>query len=87
MAASSERITATADTTTNSLIVTAPAVEMQRVEQIVREIDTPDALGKITKYYPLTSAEPIPMSRALAESHPKAKFSSDSVNGGIYITG
>ncbi|MCE2809067.1 MAG: hypothetical protein LW850_15070 [Planctomycetaceae bacterium] len=87
IAASSERITATADTTTNSLIVTAPAIEMQRVEQIVREIDTPDSVGKITKYYPLTSAEPIPMSRALAESHPKAKFSSDSVNGGIYITG
>ena len=87
IAASSERITATADTTTNSLIVTAPTPEMQRVEQIVREIDTPDAVGKVTKYYPLTSAEPIPMSRALAESYPKAKFSSDSANGGIYITG
>lgn len=87
IAASSERITATADTTSNSLIVTAPSVEMQRVEQIVREIDTSDSAGKVTKYYPLTSAEPIPMSRALAESYPKAKFSSDSVNGGIYITG
>ena len=87
IAASSERITATADTTTNSLIVTAPAEEMKRVEQIVREIDTADAAGKITKYYPLTTAEPLPMARALAESYPSTKFSSDSVNGGIYITG
>jgi type II secretory pathway component GspD/PulD (secretin) len=87
IAASSERITATADTTTNSLIVTAPAEEMKRVEQIVREIDTADAAGKITKYYPLTTAEPLPMARALAESYPKTKFSSDSVNGGLYITG
>ena len=86
IAASSERITATADTTTNSLIVTAPAEEMQRVEQIVREIDTADAVGKTTKYYPLATAEPAPMSRALAESYPKAKFSSDAVNGGLYVT-
>lgn len=86
IAASSERITATADTTTNSLIVTAPAEEMQRVEQIVREIDTADAAGKGTKYYPLTTADPIPMSRALAESYPKAKFSADAVNGGLYVT-
>ena len=86
IAASSERITATADTTTNSLIVTAPAEEMQRVEQIVREIDTADAAGKGTKYYPLATADPIPMSRALAESYPKAKFSADAVNGGLYVT-
>lgn len=86
IAASSTKVTATADLTTNSLIVTAPSEEMRRVEQVVQEIDVAEGGGKSTKYYSLQTAEPLPLARALSESFPKAKISPDATNGGIYVT-
>jgi type II secretory pathway component GspD/PulD (secretin) len=86
IAASSAKVTATADLTTNSLIVTAPSDEMQRVEQVVREIDVSQGTAKSTKYYALLTAEALPLARALSDSFPKAKFSPDATNGGIYVT-
>ena len=86
IAASSTKVTATADLTTNSLIVTAPSDEMQRVEQVVREIDVSQGSAKSTKYYALQTAEALPLARALSDSFPKAKFSPDVTNGGIYVT-
>ena len=86
IAASSTKVTATADLTTNSLIVTAPSDEMQRVEQVVREIDVSQGTAKSTKYYALQTAEALPLARALGDSFPKAKFAPDATNGGIYVT-
>ena len=78
------KATATADTATNSLIVTAPAAEMERIAQIVMEVESGDLSSKRTRFYSLTSSEPLPLSRALQESFSKASFSADTASGGVF---
>ncbi len=80
------KATATADTATNSLIVTAPLAEMERIAQIVTEVESGSLKSRLTRFYMLTSAEPLPLSRALQESFSKANFSADSVSGGVFAT-
>ena len=80
------KATATADTATNSLIVTAPAAEMERIAQIVSEVESGGSKQKNTRFYSLDGAEPVPLSKALQDSFPKASFSADSVSGGVFAT-
>ena len=87
LAASSTKINVVADVATNSLIVTAPTSDMERISGVVKAIDQGDGSGKTSKYYPLNSAEPTALARALTESFPKAKIGADSTNGGIFVTG
>jgi type II secretory pathway component GspD/PulD (secretin) len=60
---------------------------MERISEVVKAIDQVDGSGKTSKYYPLNSAEPTALARALTESFPKAKIGADSTNGGIFVTG
>ncbi|HUP79599.1 MAG TPA: secretin N-terminal domain-containing protein [Pirellula sp.] len=78
------KATATADAATNSLIVTAPSLEMERIAQIVAEVDAGGIFSKETRFYSLTSSEPLPLSRALQESFPKASFAPDTASGGVF---
>ena len=80
------KASATADTATNSLIVTAPSAEMDRIAQIVTEVESGGLKSKLTRFYTLTSAEPLPLSKALQESFSTANFSADSASGGIFAT-
>jgi len=80
------KATATADTATNSLIVTAPSAEMERIAQIVTEVESGSLKSRQTRFYMLASAEPLPLSKALLESFSKASFSADSASGGIFAT-
>ena len=75
---------ATADTATNSLIVTAPVSEMERIAQIVTEVESGGLSSKRTHFYSLTASEPLPLSRALQESFSKAIFSADTASGGVF---
>jgi type II secretory pathway component GspD/PulD (secretin) len=84
--ASSTKITVTADVATNSLIATATAEDMKRIEQVVQDIDGAEREGRTTRYYGLATADPLPMSRSLVDSFPKAKFAADSINGGLFAT-
>jgi type II secretory pathway component GspD/PulD (secretin) len=87
LAASSTKVNAVADVATNSLIVTAPSEELQRIAEVVKSIDEGEGSGKTTRYFPLGTADPLALSRALSESYPKAKFGADSTNGGLFVTG
>ncbi len=78
------KATATADTATNSLIVTAPAEEMERIAQIVSEVELGGSKSRQTRFYSLAFAEPLPLSKALQESFPKASFSADTISGGVF---
>lgn len=80
------KATATADTATNSLIVTAPATEMERIAQIVQEVELGGSKNRQTRFYALTTAEPTPLSRALQDSFSKASFSADTASGGVFAT-
>ena len=80
------KATSTADTATNSLIVTAPAAEMERIAQIVTEVESGGSKEKNTRFYSLVGAEPVPLSKALQDSFPKASFSADSISGGVFAT-
>ncbi|MBM3965158.1 MAG: hypothetical protein FJ308_08850, partial [Planctomycetes bacterium] len=87
LAASSTKINVVADVATNSLIVTAPASDMQRISEVVKTIDQGDGSDKTSRYYPLNSADPTALARALSDSFPKSKIGADSTNGGIFVTG
>ena len=80
------KATSTADIATNSLIVTAPAEEMERIAQIVADVESGGSKQKNTRFYSLVGAEPVPLSKALQESFVKASFSADTVNGGVFAT-
>lgn len=80
------KATATADLATNSLIVTAPAAEMDRIAQIVTEVESGNSKQKNTRFYPLVGAEPVPLAKAMQESFAKASFSADTVSGGVFAT-
>ena len=82
----SPKASTTADTATNSLIVTAPASEMERIAQIVSEVETGNSKPKLTRYYSLVAAEPTPVAKALLESFPKSGFSADATSGGVFAT-
>ena len=82
----SPKASTTADTATNSLIVTAPTGEMERIAQIVSEVETGNSKPKLTRYYSLVAAEPTPVAKALLESFPKSGFSADSTSGGVFAT-
>ncbi|MFO0923342.1 MAG: secretin N-terminal domain-containing protein [Pirellulales bacterium] len=82
----SPKTTVTSDTSSNSLIVSAPRDDMARIEAIVKDIETGGDHAKITRYYPLMTAEPLPLARALESSFPKAKFAADSTSGGVFAT-
>lgn len=80
------KATSTADTATNSLIVTAPTAEMERIAQIVAEVEAGGSKQKNTRFYSLAGAEPVPLSKALQESFVKASFSADTISGGVFAT-
>jgi type II secretory pathway component GspD/PulD (secretin) len=86
LAASSTKINAVADVATNSLVVTAPSNEMQRIAEVVKSIDEGDGRDKTTRYFPIAMADPTALARALSESYPKAKFGADATNGGLFAT-
>jgi type II secretory pathway component GspD/PulD (secretin) len=87
LAASSNKINVVADAATNSLIVTASSNDLQRISEVVKSIEQGEGSGKTTRYFPLGAADPLPLSRALTESFPKAKFGADATNGGLFATG
>ena len=82
----SPKASTTADTATNSLIVTAPKDEMERIAQIVAEVETGGSKPKLTRYYSLVAADPIPVAKALLDSFTKSGFSADSMSGGVFAT-
>lgn len=83
---SAPKASVTADPATNSLIVTAPATELERIEQIIQEVEAGGNQPRTTSFYSLNGAEPLPLSRALKDSFPKVTFAPDSVSGGIFAT-
>ena len=85
LAGSNPRITITADTATNSLIVTAPAGQMERIEKAVREVEKSEDQLKKTQTYNLLSAEPTALARALTMSYPKATITADATNGALFV--
>ncbi len=82
----STKTTVTADVATNSLIVTAPKAELDRIEKIVQDIDASSSEGRDTKFYSLETSDPRAFAIAIAESLPKAKFSADTTGGGVFAT-
>lgn len=85
LAGSNPRITITADTATNSLIVTAPAGQMERIEKAVREVEKSEDQLKETQSYSLLSAEPTALARVLSISYPKATITADATNGSLFV--
>ncbi|MFY8201089.1 MAG: secretin N-terminal domain-containing protein, partial [Pirellula staleyi] len=66
--------------------MTAPAAEMDRIAQIVTEVESGNSKQKNTRFYPLVGAEPVPLAKAMQESFAKASFSADTVSGGVFAT-
>lgn len=76
----------TSDSASNSLIVTANAEDMKRIVQVIEEVEAGGATPRETRFLAVTNADPSSLSRALKVSFPKADFSADTVNGGVFAT-
>jgi type II secretory pathway component GspD/PulD (secretin) len=85
MAGANPRVSVTADRATNSLIVTAPKSELERIEKTIQSIESSTEGQSITQTYRLMSSEPAALARALNESYPKASITADSTNSAIYV--
>ena len=85
MAGSNPRVSVTADKAMNSLIVTAPKLDLERIEKTIQEIEARNENQRATRTYRLTSAEPIALARALGDNFPKATVTADATNGAIFI--
>ncbi len=76
----------TADTASNSVIVTTTSQDMLRIEGVIEQVEAGGMLPRETRFLSVTNTEPLPLARALEESFPRAKFSADSVSGGVFAT-
>lgn len=79
------RITITADTATNSLIVTAPSGQMERIKKALIELEKSHDQRKTIQSYSLLAAEPTALARALGISYPKATITADATNSAIFV--
>ena len=85
MAEANPRVSVTADRKTNSLIVTAPKSELERIEKTIQNIESSNENPMTTQTYRLMSSEPTSLARALDESYPNASITADATNGAIYV--
>jgi type II secretory pathway component GspD/PulD (secretin) len=69
-----------------ALIATATPEQHERIEAIVKEYDQGEGTKKKTVFYPLTTATPDSLARALTVSYPQSVFSADTVGGGLFVT-
>jgi type II secretory pathway component GspD/PulD (secretin) len=76
----------TPDITSNSVIVSAPEESMQRVTEMVQQVEGTSGKSPLTKGYPLKNADPTSLQRALTVSFPRATIAADEDNGDLYIT-
>ncbi|MCR9295963.1 MAG: hypothetical protein NXI32_24880, partial [bacterium] len=74
------------DQASNSLIVTATEAELQRIETMVEQLESGGPNRGITKFYPVTGSEPLPLVNALTRSFPRATFAADATSGGLFAT-
>ncbi len=76
----------TADQASNSLIVTATAGELDKIGEIINQVEKGGSEPRTTRFYPVLGSEPVALSRALEGSFTKATFSADSSGGGLFAT-
>jgi type II secretory pathway component GspD/PulD (secretin) len=74
----------TGDSQSNSLVVTAKPEDMERIAEVIEQIEQGGASSTITKFYTLKSSDSRALSTALTESFPSAKITADPLTGGIY---
>ncbi|MCA9131811.1 MAG: hypothetical protein KDA45_01595 [Planctomycetales bacterium] len=76
----------TADSATNSLIVTATTEELERIAAVVEQVESGGSQPRTTRFYPVLGSEPLPLSRALERSFPQATLAADNASGGLFAT-
>ena len=76
----------TSDRSSNSLVVTADASEMEKIEKVIMQVEQVGGEGLLTRVYSLTKGDPDALREALEPLLPKAKFSGDSSTGGLFVT-
>jgi type II secretory pathway component GspD/PulD (secretin) len=74
------------DQASNSLIVTATDEELRRIEKMVQQIEMGSPDRGVTRFYPITGSEPLPLAIALKRSFPRATFAADAASGGLFAT-
>ncbi len=76
----------TSDNASNTVIVSASTAEMERIAAVLEQVEAGRTTPRETRFLAVNNSEPLPLARALEESFPKAKFSADSVSGGVFAT-
>ena len=75
-----------ADASSNSLVVTASAAEMEKIENVIMQVEQVGGEGLVTRVYSLTKGDPAALQAALVPLLPKARFSGDPSTGGLFVT-
>ena len=70
----------------NSLIVTADPVTIEKVAAMIEQVDNGQPGRQLTKTYSLEVASPISFQRALGDLFPGATAAADSASGGLVVS-
>lgn len=76
----------TAETGSNSLIVTATAPELQRITEMIQGLERSGSAGEVSRTYTLKTASPVYFQIALRELFPRATVAADPVSGSLLIS-
>jgi type II secretory pathway component GspD/PulD (secretin) len=76
----------TSDRSSNSLVVTADASEMEKIEDVIMQVEQVGGEGLLTRVYSLTKGDPEALQEALEPLLPKARFAGDPSTGGLFVT-
>ncbi len=74
------------ETSSNSVIVTASAEDLQRVEKMVQGVAQGGGEAKVSRTYTLRSASPVYFQAGLEELFPRATVAADPVSGSLLIS-
>ena len=75
----------TAETASNSLIVTATAPELQRITEMIQGLEQAGSGDEVSRTYTLKTASPVYFQIALRELFPRATVAADPVSGSLLI--
>jgi type II secretory pathway component GspD/PulD (secretin) len=75
----------TAETASNSLIVSATAEQLDAVTEMIRGVEEGGGDVRETRTYVLTRASPLSFQQALTTMYPRATIAADSLSGGLIV--